>query len=80
MTEELAMSTRQLNRKLGALLDETPASLLRRRRLEQAARLLALGEMSVKAVCQAVGFLSTSSFTRAFRQAYGVSPSSYKEQ
>ena len=80
LASELLMSRRQLLRKLRALTDETPAVLLRQRRLEQAASLLRTGELSVKEVSYAVGFLSNSSFTRAFRQAYGMSPSAYAQE
>ena len=80
MATELLMSRRQLLRKLRALTDETPVVLLRQRRLDRAALMLRGGEMSVKEVCYAVGFQSNSSFTRAFRQAYGVSPYSYLDK
>lgn len=80
LAEELLMSRRQLLRKLRALTDETPTTLIRRLRLARAAELLGAGETSIKEVCYAVGFQSSSSFTRAFRQAYGVSPSVYAQQ
>ena len=80
MAEELLMSRRQLLRKLRALTGEKPVVLLRQRRLDRGALMLRAGELSVKEVSYAVGFQSTSSFTRAFRRAYGVSPSAYLDQ
>jgi signal transduction histidine kinase/ligand-binding sensor domain-containing protein/DNA-binding response OmpR family regulator len=75
--EELSMSRRQLLRKLRALTDESAADMIRRTRLDRAAQLLREGELSIKEIRFAVGFENSSSFTRSFRQIYGVSPSEY---
>ena len=80
LAEEVLMSRSQLHRKLRALTGQTPASLLRHRRLEQASVLLVAGVLSVKEVCYAVGFQSLPSFSRTFREVYGVTPSAYAEQ
>ena len=80
LAEEVLMSRSQLHRKLRALTGQTPASLLRGCRLEQASVLLVEGALSVKEVCYAVGFQSLPSFSRTFREAYGVTPSAYAEQ
>ena len=77
MAEAFYMSRRQFHRKLRALLDETPAALLRRMRLERAAELLEEGELSVKQILFEIGFKNPSSFARLFRETYGVSPSEY---
>ncbi|MBX2822505.1 MAG: response regulator [Rhodothermaceae bacterium] len=78
LAEELAMSRRQLHRKLSSLTNETPAALIRQVRLSKAASLLMEGTLSVKEVCYAVGFQSESSFGRTFRQEFGVVPSEYR--
>ncbi len=80
LAEELFLSRRQLFRKLGALTEETPASLIRRLRMERAAAMLKEGTYSVKEVAHAVGFRSHSSFTKAFQQGYGVPPSAYHDE
>ena len=80
LAESVSMSRRQLHRKLLALTDAPPAVLIRRQRLAQAAVLLREGAMSVKEVCYAVGFQSIPSFSRRFREVYGVPPSAYLEQ
>ncbi|MEM6784559.1 MAG: tetratricopeptide repeat protein, partial [Bacteroidota bacterium] len=80
LAEALAMSSRQLLRKLRALTGETTVGLLRRRRLERAASALASGADSVKAVAFEVGFANESAFSRAFSQHFGVAPSAYAEQ
>lgn len=55
---------------------ETPAEHLRRRRLERARKLLTASRdsLSITQVSQACGFTSPSSFSRAFRSEYGISP------
>ena len=78
MAEALLMSRRQLQRKMRALTNEGPTALLRQKRLMKAASLLKSTDMSIKEVCFAVGFQSKSSFARAFREAYGMSPSEYR--
>lgn len=51
---------------------------LRRLRLEQACGLLRLGPQRVSEVAEQCGFSSIYSFSRAFRQAYGVSPLAFR--
>ena len=80
MAEALMMSRRQLQRKMRALTNEGPTAMLRQKRLAKAAALLKTDDMTIKEVCFAVGFQSKSSFARAFREVYGLSPSEYREQ
>jgi AraC-like DNA-binding protein len=47
------------------------------RRMDQAATLLAAGELSVKEAAFAVGYRSTEGFSQAFRRHYGRSPGSF---
>ena len=79
LADAVAMSSRQLSRRLKALTGETPGALLRRLRLARAASLLDLGAGTVSEVATAVGFGSRSQFSEAFRKAYGVPPSEYQE-
>ena len=76
LAEALALSPRQLARKLGALTGQTPAALLRARRLARAAALLR-GGTSVGEAADAAGFGSRSGFSVAFRETYGVAPSAF---
>ena len=75
--ELLFMSRRQLLRKLRALIDESPADLIRRTRLDRAATLLREEGLSVKETAHTVGFANERSFSRAFQQKFGTSPSAY---
>ena len=49
-------------------------------RLDRAAELLRHGDLSVKELAWACGYLSSSYFIRSFRQCYGLSPGEYREQ
>ncbi|MEU8431809.1 helix-turn-helix domain-containing protein [Streptomyces sp. NPDC029216] len=63
--------------------DETVAGLIRRRRLERCRADLAdprLPGRPVHAVARRWGFANPSVFSRTFRQAYGASPTEYRER
>ena len=76
LAEDLGLSRRQLNRKLSALTDEGPSSLIRRLRLERAHQLLKARTGTVGEIAAAVGFAKPSHFSKVFREAYGTPPSS----
>ena len=67
-----------LFRRTKELLGESPSDLLKRVRLERAARLLVEGEGSVAEVAYACGFNSVSHFCRSFRVINGATPSEYR--
>ena len=74
------ISVRQLHR-LFAGEQETVARYVRRRRLERARAELACSgacELPLAAVAHGCGFTDPSVFGRAFRAAYGVTPSRYR--
>ena len=48
-------------------------------RLEQAKKMLATTEMSIKQIAYTLGYRHTSSFVRVFERCVGMSPSSYKQ-
>lgn len=52
--------------------------LLNERRVEDAKRLLRETKASIKVIAEEVGFNSTASFNRVFRDLTGVSPSAYR--
>ena len=67
--------TRQFKRQVGM----TPGECIRRHRLEAVRRQIRRGA-PMKEACDACGFSDYSAFYRAFRQAYGISPSDYAAQ
>ncbi|HEY1945962.1 MAG TPA: AraC family transcriptional regulator [Bryobacteraceae bacterium] len=60
------------------VLGQTPMSLLKSARLHRARELLATTNAPVAQIARSVGFLGRSNFSRAFRKAYGVHPTSFR--
>lgn len=55
-----------------------PHRFLVARRMEQAKRLLACGDIPIATVGRVVGFRTASHFTAAFRRVTGMTPSAYR--
>lgn len=81
-TGELARQTytsrTQFHRLFRALIEETPTAMRRRLLLERAAHHLAHSEAPVTDVALDAHYGSLEAFSRAFRKAFGVSPSLYR--
>jgi signal transduction histidine kinase/DNA-binding NarL/FixJ family response regulator len=77
LADEVALSARQLQRRLRASTRLSAAGFIRMLRLGRAAQLLAGGATNVSETAYAVGFRDVDHFTRIFRQTYGVLPSEY---
>jgi AraC family transcriptional regulator len=56
---------------------ETPNQYIKRRRIEKAAWLVGLNNKSMTQIAHECGFSSSSTFSRAFREHFGVSPSQW---
>jgi signal transduction histidine kinase/ligand-binding sensor domain-containing protein/DNA-binding NarL/FixJ family response regulator len=78
MAAMMAVSERQLQRKVKALIDETPVGILREYRLEKAAVKLKEG-LQVGIVADQCGFSSLSYFASCFKKKYGLSPKKYQQ-
>lgn len=61
------------------MLGETPLELHRRLRLERAAFWLISSQLQVTEIAFDAGYETHEAFTRAFRAAYGTSPSTYRK-
>jgi transcriptional regulator GlxA family with amidase domain len=72
------MSSGHFSRQFRAAFGETPYEYLMTRRIERAKALLRRGDLSVTAVCLAVGCTSLGSFSARFTELLGESPSAYK--
>ena len=75
LSRSLAMSQRQLHRKLAALTGQNASRLIRSIRLAKARELLLAGEKNVSEVAYATGFDDPKYFSRVFAKAFGVPPS-----
>jgi AraC-like DNA-binding protein len=72
------MSPAHFSRRFRAVYSETPYSYLMTRRIERAKALLRRGDLSVTAVCFAVGCTSLGSFSARFTELVGETPSAYR--
>lgn len=56
-----------------------PADFLRHLRMQRACRLIATTDLTLSQIAYAVGFADPNYFSKAFKRAFGVSPTSYRE-
>ncbi len=75
----LAMSERQLQRKLKAIMDLNFSQILRRTRLQKAAVILRQGQV-INFVSDNIGFSSPAYFSTCFRAEFGQSPKKFQQQ
>jgi len=78
LAREAYKSRTQFYRLFRAMIEETPVGMRRRLLLERAAWQLSRTQISVTDVALHAGYGSLEAFTRAFRKAFGVSPSLYR--
>jgi DNA-binding response OmpR family regulator len=78
LTSQMAMSERNLQRKLKALTGRTPGQYLRTYRLKKALVLLREG-IPVNLVAERVGFSSPAYFSSCFREEFDQSPSKFSD-
>ena len=76
----MCLSTSQLNRKLQALLNQAPGQLIRNIRLQRAAELIKQNVGNLAEICFQTGFNDQTYFSKAFKNQFGCSPSSYKKE
>jgi DNA-binding response OmpR family regulator len=80
MVDALHLSQTALSRHCRNECQATPGELLRRYRLQRAHGLLEQGAGNVSEVAYAVGYSSLSTFSRAYREQYGHSPTQSRRQ
>ena len=79
ISKELGISRVHLNRRLKALINDSPGNYIRMYRLKHAAWLLINKNMTIAEIAYAVGFSSQAHFSNAFKRHYGMSPTEYVE-
>lgn len=78
LCENLNMSESQLYRKLKALSGKSTALFIRGIRLSAAKKMLDASTFNISEIAYQCGFSDPAWFSRAFREAYGASPSDYR--
>jgi AraC-like DNA-binding protein len=80
LARDANMSAGHLSRQFKTAYGESPYSYLMTRRIERAMALLRRGDLSVTAVCFAVGCSSLGTFSTRFTELVGVPPSVYRDR
>jgi AraC-like DNA-binding protein len=76
-SRSIGMSRTKLVTSFPKVFGTSPYEYLRHMRLEQAEKLLSKGEMNITETAYWVGYSSSSHFTKAFREYYGMLLSRY---
>lgn len=77
IADKVGLSRVHLHRKMKELTSQTPRDFIKNARLKQAAKLLSNKHLDITQVSLATGFRSISSFSTAFHQLYGMTPTEY---
>jgi AraC family transcriptional regulator len=78
LAEQAFMSPYHFHRVYVAMMGETLAETIRRRRLHLAAMKLLTSSTAIPKLANEGGYTSIQAFNRAFREAYGVTPKQYR--
>jgi AraC family transcriptional regulator len=79
LAEIACLSPYHWSRIYSAMRGETIAATIRRLRLHRAADRLANTDLEIEAVAARAGYSSTDTFGRAFKDAFGVAPATYRQ-
>lgn len=75
LADQLFMSRRQLQRKIGAISGHSPSGLIRTIRLQKAKEMIGRQSVGVSEACFACGFKNVSHFSALFKAEFGMLPS-----
>ena len=79
LADELAVSRSLLHKKLVALVGEPPGELIKRFRLNKAAKLIEKKSGNMTEIAFEVGFNDPSYFAACFKKQFAISPSRYRK-
>lgn len=74
------ITPRTLNRRFQSAVAMRPIEYIQAVRIEQAKRLLELGDVTIKSLAHQVGYDDISSFTRLFKRATELTPKEYQDK
>ncbi|MBV5312377.1 MAG: response regulator [Prolixibacteraceae bacterium] len=79
LSEDLNISTTHLYRKLKALTGLSPVEFIRVFKLQKACEMLSNTNYSIKEIGYGLGFNNLSYFVKCFREQFGITPSSFRQ-
>jgi AraC-like DNA-binding protein len=80
IADQMHVSQTQLKNSFRNYYGNSVYKYIRSKKMEQAAALLAEGQLSVMEIAGMFGYENCSKFAAAFRGEYGMSPSDYRRQ
>jgi len=78
LAARVSLCPRQFSRRFTKEFGSSPASFVRRLRLDEARQRLSASECTVEGVARSVGFRDADNFRRAFERYFGLAPSAYR--
>ena len=78
LAEKLSLCPRQFSRRFTQEFGSSPASFVRRLRLDEARERLSAPDCTIEGVASSVGFSDADNFRRAFERCFGIAPSEYR--
>lgn len=78
LAARISLCPRQFSRRFVQEFGSSPASFVRRLRLDEARHRLSAPECTVETVAQSVGFSDADSFRRAFERSFGIAPRAFR--
>ena len=78
LAERISLCPRHFSRRFTQEFGSSPASFVRRLRLDEARQRLSAPHCTVEGVAQSVGFADADNFRRAFERCFGIAPSAYR--
>ena len=76
LCKEIAISERQLQRKLKAITNKSPIKLISSVRMHRSKELILVGDKNIAEIAYQTGFSNPSYFSKSFKKEFGISPSS----
>ena len=80
LAAEAGMSRSSFARQFGGAFSVSPMEFVAKTRLFHAANMLRTSKLPIKVIAGSIGFSSRSHFSRAFRDAYGADPSTFRKR
>ena len=77
LSENIGVSRSLLHKKLTSLIGESPSELIKRLRLNKAAKLIEQKSGNISEIAYEVGFSNPSYFAKCFQKQFGFGPSQY---